>query len=63
MYLSRTTCDTIEREIAREKYKVVRDYKVSSYWNDPAQQHGSIAEDLLRKETIARIEAEKNKNE
>ena len=31
-----------------------------SYHNDPAQQHGSIAEDLLRKETIARIEAEKN---
>ena len=57
MYLSRTTCDTIEKEIAREKYKVVRDYKVSSYWNDPAQQWDNPE---LRAETIARIEAEKN---
>ena len=30
-----------------------------SYHNDPAQQHGSIAEDKLRKETIARFKAEK----
>ena len=52
MYLSRTTCDTIEKEIAREKYKVVRDYKVSSYWNDPAQQWDNPE---LRAETIARL--------
>ena len=52
MYLSRTTCDTIEKEIAREKYKVVRDYKVSSYWNDPAQQWDNPE---LRAEPIARL--------
>jgi hypothetical protein len=36
-------------------------FNPKSYHNDPAQQHGSIAEDQLRKETISRLKTKKVK--
>ena len=73
MYLSRATCESMDRAEFRRNNPINKDgtyiwppkgyvwgWEKDSYHNDPAQQHGSIAEDLLRKETIARIEAEKN---
>ena len=32
-----------------------------SYHNDPAQQHGTIAEDKLREKTITRLKNERRK--
>jgi hypothetical protein len=73
MYLSRATCESMDRADFRRRNPINKDGSrvwppkgyvfandPKSYHNDPAQQHGSIAEDLLRKETIARLEAEKN---
>jgi len=73
MYLSRATCESMDRAEFRRNNPINKDGTYvwppkgyvfasdpKSYHNDPAQQHGSIAEDLLRKETITRLEAEKN---
>ena len=60
----------MEEKIMKKKKWPPKGYVFSfdpkSYHNDPAQQHGSIAEDKLREKTIARLKtekAERKKNE